>query len=185
MKKCYTVLMEITSQDPNEALKEFNTKIQAIETKRNNASSGSIIFWLLVFPPYGLFKMWKFREYHVWFANLSVLMGLLNLPILLGSNISVSPQILESYSNMGINFQIPDMAPYINFTIIISLIEIGLGLYYRKRAKNDGELGNLSILIILSFWFIQYLPLVFMIQNIITGLYSQISLPGSNEFPIF
>ena len=47
----------------NEVIQEFNTKIDQIKVNKNQPSSASVIFWLLLFPPVAIYKMWKYQLY--------------------------------------------------------------------------------------------------------------------------
>jgi len=162
--------MEITSQDPNLALLEFNTKIDQIEENKKKPSNASIIFWLCLFPPTGIYKMWKTQRLHVWFPNLMIISALLNIPSLATINTPLP--------DIGINYTPLDTTPYFISIIIISVVEIILGIYLRKKVQKEGSLSGALILISLFLMTIQYMPFLIMTTNTISNIFS--SMPATN-----
>lgn len=172
--------MEITSQDPSLALNEFNAKIQKIEKDKNQPSSSSVMFWLLLFPPFALYKMWKFKSFHIWYPNLMIITAFLNIPSLLAMNTPASQDSLSAYKTLNLTYTPISTAPYFISTIIISVIEIIVGIYLRRKAKAEGFLTNSQILISLFLLIFQYAPLLIMVENEISSLSSQ--MPALNQF---
>lgn len=166
--------MEITSQDPNLALKEFNTKIQEMEENRKQPSTASIIFWLILFPPVALYKMWKYQKFHIWFPNLMIILALLNFPSLLTINTPLP--------DLGLNYTPISTTPYFIAIIIISVVEIVLGFYLRKKVQKEGSLSSLSMLLCLFLMFVQYIPLIFMVTNTLSSILSQTPTLNELEF---
>ena len=162
--------MEITAQDPNLALQEFNTKIESIEDDKKKPSNASIIFWLCIFPPVALYKMWKDSSFHIWFPNLMIITALLNIPSLLAINIPMP--------DLGFTYTPIDTTPYFIAIIIISIIEIILGFYLRKKDQTEGSLTATHILISLFLMTIQYIPFMIMTTNSISNIFS--SMPATN-----
>lgn len=162
--------MEIVAQDPNLALQEFNTKIQTIEDNKKNPNNASIIFWLCLFPPVAIYKMWKGPRFHIWFPNLMIISALLNLPSLATINTPLP--------DIGINYTPLNTTPYLISIIIISVVEIILGVYFRKKVQREGSLSGAYILISLFLMTIQYLPFIIMTTNTVSSIFS--SMPATN-----
>lgn len=162
--------MEITSTDPNLALNEFNAKIQQIEDNKKQPSNSSIIFWLCLFPPVAIYKMWKYQKFHIWFPNLMIISALLNIPSLLTTNMPIP--------DLGFTYTPINTTPYFIAIIIISVIEIVLGFYFRNKVKKEGFLSGTFILISLFFMVIQYLPFLIMTTKTISSIF--LTMPATN-----
>lgn len=166
--------MEIVAQDPNLALQEFNTKIDQIENDKKKPSNASIIFWLCIFPPVAVYKMWKNSRFHVWFPNLMIISALLNIPSLATINTPLP--------DIGIKYTPLDTTPYFISIIIISVVEIILGIYLRKKAQKEGSLTGTFILISLFLMTVQYVPFLVMTTNTISSVLSTMPTTNPDQF---
>ena len=115
-----------------------------------------VMFFLLVFPPVSFYLMWKYRDYHGWFATISWGSGIFLLIYTLVINFGIVPQIqkiVTQYGNVDRGFIGLDIR-FVYILIAISIVQIIYGLYLRRKFKQRGDLPKVDIvlsMIILAF----------------------------------
>lgn len=115
-----------------------------------------VMLFLFVFPPVSFYIMWKFKDYHGWFASICWISGIFLFLYTLIINFGVVPQIQKIVTQYGTNnkgFVGLDIR-FVYLLIAISILQIVYGLYLRRKFKQRGDLPKVDIvlsMIILAF----------------------------------
>lgn len=115
-----------------------------------------VMLFLFVFPPVSFYIMWKYKDYHGWFASICWVSGIFLLLYTLIINFGVVPQIQKIVTQYGTNdkgFVGLDIR-YVYILIAISVVQIVYGLYLRRKFRQRGDLPKVDIvlsMIILAF----------------------------------
>jgi hypothetical protein len=143
----------------------------------------SVIFWLLAFPPVGLYLIWKERRLHYWFPNLLIIFGLTNLLSVLTMMFFILPQMSSLYEQLGTKFDPGSLLFSFWGIIIISLLTGAPGFIFKHQIKTSAVLPRLSLFLCIAFLTIQLLAIGWLTQsliaNILTPIYNFTSSPVS------
>lgn len=135
-----------------------------------------LVVCLFVFPPVSLYLMWKYKEYHVWFATLSWVSGALLLVYTFVLNFVILPRIQKVFSSYGGNSGVTLGGPVILILIAFAILQTGLGFYLRRRYKERGDLTKGEMSLAMGLYGLGYLLPGLIYGNIVGPIYSRINL---------
>lgn len=162
---------------------QYSTAIADIEQKNPNlkpkpkmAHHFLVMLFLLIFPPVSFLIMWKYKDYHGWFASICWVSGVFLLIYTLIINYGVVPQIqkiITQYGSADAGFVSIDIR-FVYLLLAISVLQIIYGWYLRVKFKRQGDLPKLDMaltIVIMAFGY--FIPgMVF--SAVVTPIYNSI-----------
>lgn len=147
-----------------------NLRNQTVSEKQISAIF--IIFWLIIFAPIGFYLLWKEKKFNIWFANLLILFGILNIIIVSAMLYLIFPELVKLYQDFEITYNTRPSGLLAVIIIIISLIEVLVGIIIRRKIKLDNSLNKFNLLTCFLFFVFQYIPILWLIQSFLLPIYN-------------
>ena len=145
---------------------------QPIPEKQKQTSVLLIVLALLIFFPIGLHLLYKEKRLHIWFPNLLIFLGILNLLPAVSVAIFVLPKITKLYQDFGVNYN-NNSSLFLGFIVLtLSLIEVVTGFILRKKVQPDGSLENKHILACVAFFVTEFIPVGIFVTSVILPIYN-------------
>lgn len=149
------------------------------EIKTNQRSNLSILFWLIIFTPIGLYLLWKERRLHNWFPNFLIFFGLINVITVAIMMLFVYPKLVKLYEEFGANFNKNNVKFIAVVILAVSAVEVVTGFFLKKKLKGEGFLKNASVFLCFGFFVFQYVPFGWLMRSFVIGtiwpIYNSIS----------
>lgn len=135
-----------------------------------------LVVCLFVFPPVSLYLMWKYKEYHVWFATLSWVSGALLFVYTLILNFGILPQIQKALNSNSGGSGVVLGGSVILILITFALIQTGLGFYLKRQYKVRGDLTKGEMGLAIGLYGLGYLLPGLIYGDIVGPIYSSLNL---------
>jgi len=139
------------------------------ETKTKQTPGLFILFWLVIFAPIGLYLLWREKRLHRWFPNLLIFFGFLNILPVATMKLFVFPKLVKLYEEFGANFNKNNIYVFAIAILVISFVEVVIGIFLRKKLKEEGFLKNVYVFVCLGFFVFQYVPFGWLMQSFVLG----------------
>lgn len=135
-----------------------------------------LVVCLFIFPPVALYLMWKYKEYHVWYATVSWVSGALLFVYTLALNFVILPNVQKTLNSNGKGSGVTLGMSVILILIAFALVQTGLGFYLRRQYKTRGDLTKGEMVLAIGLYGLGYLLPGLIYGNIVGPIYSSINL---------
>ena len=135
-----------------------------------------LVTTIFIFPPVAIYLMWKYKEYHMWFATLSWVSGAFLLVYTYVINFFLLPWIQGYLNGNRVDVKVTLSGLVISVLVFFALIQTGLGFYLRHQYKLKGDLTRAEMSLAIGLYLLGYLLPGFLYGDIVGPIYSGINL---------
>ncbi len=133
-----------------------------------------VVTTLLIFPPVAFYLMWKYKDYHYWFASLSWISGAFLLLYTLILNFGILPQVQNVIRLYGNGTKVTLDGGLILLLLFLSITQIILGFYLKYVYMKRGDLTKVEMAICIALFGLGYIVPGIVYNNIVTPIYDSV-----------